>query len=85
MGNGIELHGSKTWTRWGGWESHSSGVDASVLSSGHDKALASEVETFGEGFVLGLIITLDNLGKNLQLVRFQLWTFVSIGAEENTG
>ena len=52
--------------------SYSSGVEASVLSSGQDKALAGKEEALGECLVFGGFIALDNLGDDLELIRPQL-------------
>lgn len=50
-----------------------SGIDASVLSSGQDEALVGKEEALGESFVFGAVIALDNLGDDLELMRFQLY------------
>lgn len=59
---GKEIYGS----------SYSSGVDASVLSSGHDETLTGQEEAVSESSVFGANVTLDDVGDNLQLIWLEL-------------
>jgi hypothetical protein len=53
-------------------ETAGSGVDASVLSSGHNISFTSNVETFSESLVLGGRVTANDIGDGLHLLGLEL-------------